>query len=410
MSGLPEHPFGRVEADGAVYVTDNGTERQVGQFPDGTPQEALNYFVRKYDDLAGQVQLLEQRARSGANPNDVSKSVSLLRSQVEDAAAVGDLQALRDRLAKLGDEVAQLGEQQQEAHQQAVAEAIAHRETIVVAAEELAAQDPAKIQWKQTSAKLDELFASWQEHQRTGPRLPKAEANALWKRFRTARTHIDGERRKFFAKLDAEHKQARDAKQAIIARAEALAPRGADGVPEYRRLLDEWKAAGRAGRKHDDALWAKFKAAGDVLFQAKAEVDARDNEEFQANLKSKLAILDDAQPILEMTDRKAAREKLTDIQRRWDEVGRVPRANFREVEDRLRAVEQHVRKLDDEHWANSNPEKQARQSGMAAQLNDAIAKLEKELADAKASGDERAIREAQEALSARQSWLKVIGG
>lgn len=410
MSGLPEHPFGRVEADGTVYVTDNGTERQVGQFPDGTPQEALDYFVRKYDDLAGQVQLLEQRARSGANPNDVSKSVSLLRSQVEDAAAVGDLQALRDRLAKLSDEVAELGEQQQEAHQQAVAEAIAHRETIVVAAEELAAQDPAKIQWKQTSAKLDELFASWQEHQRTGPRLPKAEANALWKRFRTARTHIDGERRKFFAKLDAEHKQARDAKQAIIARAEALAPRGADGVPEYRRLLDEWKAAGRAGRKHDDALWAKFKAAGDVLFQAKAEVDARDNEEFQANLKSKLAILDDAQPILEMTDRKAAREKLTDIQRRWDEVGRVPRANFREVEDRLRSVEQHVRKLDDEHWANSNPEKQARQSGMAAQLNDAIAKLEKELADAKASGDERAIREAQEALSARQSWLKVIGG
>nr|WP_225751233.1 DUF349 domain-containing protein [Pseudoclavibacter sp. Marseille-Q3772] len=410
MSGLPEHPFGRVEADGTVYVTDNGTERQVGQFPDGTPQEALDYFVRKYDDLAGQVQLLEQRARSGANPNDVCKSVSLLRSQVEDAAAVGDLQALRDRLAKLSDEVAELGEQQQEAHQQAVAEAIAHRETIVVAAEELAAQDPAKIQWKQTSAKLDELFASWQEHQRTGPRLPKAEANALWKRFRTARTHIDGERRKFFAKLDAEHKQARDAKQAIIARAEALAPRGADGVPEYRRLLDEWKAAGRAGRKHDDALWAKFKAAGDVLFQAKAEVDARDNEEFQANLKSKLAILDDAQPILEMTDRKAAREKLTDIQRRWDEVGRVPRANFREVEDRLRAVEQHVRKLDDEHWANSNPEKQARQSGMAAQLNDAIAKLEKELADAKASGDERAIREAQEALSARQSWLKVIGG
>lgn len=410
MSGLPEHPFGRVEADGTVYVTDNGTERQVGQFPDGTPQEALDYFVRKYDDLAGQVQLLEQRARSGANPNDVCKSVSLLRSQVEDAAAVGDLQALRDLLAKLSDEVAELGEQQQEAHQQAVAEAIAHRETIVVAAEELAAQDPAKIQWKQTSAKLDELFASWQEHQRTGPRLPKAEANALWKRFRTARTHIDGERRKFFAKLDAEHKQARDAKQAIIARAEALAPRGADGVPEYRRLLDEWKAAGRAGRKHDDALWAKFKAAGDVLFQAKAEVDARDNEEFQANLKSKLAILDDAQPILEMTDRKAAREKLTDIQRRWDEVGRVPRANFREVEDRLRAVEQHVRKLDDEHWANSNPEKQARQSGMAAQLNDAIAKLEKELADAKASGDERAIREAQEALSARQSWLKVIGG
>lgn len=410
MSGLPEHPFGRVEADGTVYVTDNGTERQVGQYPDGTPQEALDYFVRKFDDLAAQVLLLEQRARAGANPNDVAKSVSHLNSQIQDAAAVGDLQSLRDRLGKLSGEVAELGEQQQEAQQQAVAEALAHRESIVVAAEELAAQNPANIQWKQTTAKIDELFAQWQEHQKTGPRLPKNDANALWKRFRTARTHLDGERRKFFAKLDADHKQARDAKQAIIERAEALAPKGADGVAEYRRLLDDWKAAGRAGRKHDDALWAKFKAAGDVLFQAKAEVDARDDEEFQANLEQKLAILNDAEPILKMTDRKAAREKLSDIQRRWDEVGRVPRAQFKQVEDRLRNIEQHVRKLDDEHWANSNPEKQARQTGMAAQLNDAIAKLEQDLADAKAKGNAKAIKEAEEALSARQAWLKVIGG
>lgn len=410
MSGLPEHPFGRVDADGSVFVTDNGSERQVGQFPDGTPQEALDYFVRKYDDLAAQVQLLEQRARAGANPNDIAKSVAHLLEQLEQAQAVGDLQSLRDRLGKLSGEVAELGEQQQEAQQQAVAEAIAYRESIVVAAEELAAQAPEKIQWKQTSAKLDELFTSWQTHQKTGPRLPKADANALWKRFRTARTHLDGERRKFFAKLDADHKQARDAKQAIIERAEALAPKGADGVPEYRRLLDEWKAAGRAGRKHDDALWAKFKAAGDVLFQAKAEVDARDNEEFHANLEQKLTILDDAAPIMSMTDRKAAREKLNEIQRRWDEVGRVPRANFKEVEDRLRTVEQHVRKLDDEHWANTNPEKQARQSGMAAQLNEAIAKLERDLEAAKAKGDARAIKDAEEALNARQAWLKVIGG
>ena len=51
MSELPQHPFGRVEADGTVYVTDGGEERQVGQYPDGTPEEALAYFTRKYDCL-----------------------------------------------------------------------------------------------------------------------------------------------------------------------------------------------------------------------------------------------------------------------------------------------------------------------------------------------------------------------
>lgn len=410
MSELPQHPFGRVEADGTVYVTDRGEERQVGQYPDGTPEEALAYFVRKFDDLAGQVTLLEQRVRAGANPADITKGAKHLRQQLTDANAVGDLEALRTRLDALGGAVEELSGQQQEEQKQALAEALAHRESIVVEAEKLAAQNPASIQWKQTSAKVEELFGQWQQHQKDGPRLPKGEANELWKRFRAARTHLDGERRKFFAELDSQHKTARDAKQRIIERAEALAPQGADGVAEYRRLLDEWKTVGRAGRKLDDTLWARFKAAGDVLFQAKGEIDARDNEEFQANLDAKLAILDDAQPILELSDRVKARELLSTIQTRWDEVGRVPRDRFKEVEERLRKVEQHVRKLDDDHWANSNPERQARQSGMSAQLHDAITKLEAELDAARAGGDAKKIKQAEEALETRKSWLKAIGG
>ncbi|MGO1544866.1 MAG: DUF349 domain-containing protein [Gulosibacter sp.] len=410
MSGLPVHPFGRVEEDGTVYVTDGEKERSVGQYPDGTPEEALAYFVRKFDDLAGQVTLLEQRARAGANAADVAKSVRHLRSQLDDANAVGDLGALRTRLGALDTEVEQLSGQQKEAQQAALTEALAHRESIVVEAEKLAAQNPASIQWKRTSAQVEELFAQWQQHQKDGPRLPKNDANALWKRFRTARTHLDTERRKFFAELDAQHKVAREAKQRIIERAEALAPKGADGVPEYRNLLDEWKAVGRAGRKHDDALWDKFKAAGDALFQAKAELDAKDNEEFQANLVQKQALLDEAEPLLKVTDRQSAREKLRSIQERWDEIGKVPRDSFRQIEDRLRKVEQHVRQLDDEHWQKSDPEKQARQNGMASQLEDAIAKLEEELAAANASGNPKKIKEAEEALEARRTWLKAIGG
>ncbi|SJM54008.1 DUF349 domain-containing protein [Gulosibacter sp. 10] len=410
MSALPTHPFGRVDEDGTVYVIEGDRERSVGQYPDGTPEEALAYFVRKFDDLAGQVGLLEQRARAGANANDVAKSVRHLRSQLRDANAVGDLAALRSRLDALDGEVEHLGDQQKEEQQAALTEAIAYRESIVVEAESLAAQNPASIQWKRTSAQLEDLFARWQQHQKEGPRLPKSDANALWKRFRTARTHLDSERRKFFAELDAQHKAARQAKQAIIERAQALAPQGADGVPEYRRLLDEWKSVGRAGRKHDDALWERFKAAGDVLFQAKAEIDARDDEEYQENLVAKEALLEEAEPLLKVTDRQAAREKLRSIQERWDAIGRLPRDRFREIEDRLRKVETHVRQLDDEHWANSNPEKQARQSGMASQLEEAIAKLEEELEEAKAGGDAAKIKAAQEALDARRSWLRVVGG
>ncbi len=409
MSELPQHPFGRVETDGTVYVTDGGVERQVGQYPDGTPEEALAYFTRKYDDLAGQLQLLEQRVRSGANPGDIAKGAKSLQEQLVTPNAVGDLESLRTRLNAISADLEKLSEQQHEQQQQQLAESIAHREAIVVEIEQLAAQPPASIQWKRTSAKVDELFARWQQHQKEGPRIPKGEANALWKRFRSARTHLDSERRKFFAGLDAQHKQARDAKRRIITAAEALARKGADGIPEYRRLLDEWKSVGRAGRKYDDALWAEFKAAGDVLFAAKHEIEARDNAEFAANLDAKLALLSEAEPILELTDRHEARKRLTGVQTKWDEIGRVPRERFKEIEERLRKIEQHVRKLDDDHWNRTDPEKEARQTGMASQLQDAIAKLEQELEQAKASGNNRKIKEAEEALEARRQWLRAIG-
>lgn len=56
-------PWGRVDDDGTVYVRTAEGERAVGSWQAGEPEEALAYFHRKYDELAGQVQLLEQRVR-----------------------------------------------------------------------------------------------------------------------------------------------------------------------------------------------------------------------------------------------------------------------------------------------------------------------------------------------------------
>lgn len=392
-----------------MYVREGDGERVVGQYPDGTPEEAIAYFERKYTDLAGQVSLLEQRARRGAPAGDVAKSVANLRSAVQGANAVGDLASLLTRLDALGGTVEELTEQQSAEAKAAVEAAIAERTAIVTEAESLAAQDPERTQWKQTTSALDELFARWQAHQHDGPRLPKNEANELWKRFRAARSTIEHNRKAFFADLDNQHRDVRSRKNALIEQAERLIPQGADGVPEYRRLLDQWKLAGRAGKKNDDALWARFKAAGDAIYSAKAEVDARDNVEYEANLQVKLALLDEAEPLLKETNRDTARAALLSIQERWDAAGRVPREQVRAIEDRLRKVEAAVRRLDEEHWERNNPEKKARTEGLASQLNAAIAKLEDELAEAKAGGDAAKVKAAQEALDARKIWLDALG-
>lgn len=401
-------PWGRVDETGTVYVREATGERVVGQYPDGTPEEALAYFERKFTELAGQVTLLEQRVKRGAPAADVAKTVKTLTASIANANAVGNLAALQTRIEALGGTVTELTEKQSEEAKALVAAALAEREALVVEAETLAAADPAKAQWKQVTATIDDIFSRWQKHQADGPRLPKNESNELWKRFRAARATIDGHRKAFFAELDTVHKDARATKQALVEKAEALVAKGADGIPAYRALLDEWKAAGRAGKKFDDALWAKFKDAGDALYSAKSEIDAKDNVEFGANLELKLALLTEAEPLLAETDRAKAKDALLSIQKRWDKIGKVPREQVKTIEDRLRKVETAVRKLDEDHWQRTNPERQQRSEGFLGQLNDAIAKLEGELATAKAGGDKKKIADAQEALDARKAWLGAL--
>jgi hypothetical protein len=402
-------PWGRVDETGTVFVREGDGERAVGQYPDGSREEAMAYFQRKYVELAGQVTLLEQRIKRGTAAADVAKTIAALKTTVASANAVGDLPSLVARLDALDGAVGELTEKQTAETKAATDAALAERESLVVEAEALAAQDPAKAQWKQVSAALDEIFARWQKHQADGPRLPKNESNELWKRFRAARTIIETHRKAFFAELDSVHKDARNKKQELAEKAEALVSKGLDGIPVYRALLDDWKSAGRAGKKFDDALWARFKAAGDALYSAKSEVDAKDNEEFGANLELKLALLTEAELLLTETDRVKAKDSLLAIQRRWDAIGKVPRENVKPIEDRLRKVEATVRKLDEDHWQKSNPERIARAEGLAGQLQDAIAKLETELAEAKAGGNASKVKDAEEALEARKGWLKAIG-
>jgi len=64
--------WGRVSEDGTVEVREGESWRVVGQYPDGTPDEALAYFVRKYDDIAFKVVALEQRATCRSRPRTSS--------------------------------------------------------------------------------------------------------------------------------------------------------------------------------------------------------------------------------------------------------------------------------------------------------------------------------------------------
>ena len=87
--------FGRVGEDGTVYVITPEGEKAVGSYPGKTAEEALAYFVRKFEALASEIALTAARVTSGAMvPSDAYDAVKKLRQQVRELNAVGDLAAL----------------------------------------------------------------------------------------------------------------------------------------------------------------------------------------------------------------------------------------------------------------------------------------------------------------------------
>ncbi|WES65445.1 DUF349 domain-containing protein [Microbacter sp. GSS18] len=407
-----DEPWGRVDDDGTVSVREASGWRVVGQYPDGSPEEALAYFERKYADLAGEVGLLEVRhRRGGASAADLRKASRAVADKVTGAAAVGDLEALLARITALTSMLEAESETEAAAAREAVDEAVRERTALVEKAEALAARDPETVQWKQASAEMSALFDQWQAHQQNGPRLPRSTGQALWKRFRDARGILDKNRREFYAQLDEQHKVVRDRKTRLVERAEALAPQGEDGIGAYRDLLEQWKAAGRAGKKADDALWARFKTAGDALYSARTAREAADAEASREKIEIRKGLLEQARGIADVKDLTAARSQLTAIQRQWDDVGRIfPRDVERSLDDDLRKIENALRSREDADWKRNDPETKARANDMTRQLTDAIDKLEQELVEAEGRGDKKAIAAAKEALEARKAWLRALGG
>jgi hypothetical protein len=402
--------WGRVEGDGHVFLTIDGEEHPVGQYPDVSDEEALGYFARKYDDVVAQIVLLEQRVGSKAPTTDMQKTVTHLREQLAERNMVGDLRAAEARLDTLSTQIAELEKAEKAEHDAVRAAELAAREAIVAEAEEISGHDPAQIQWKTSSARMNELFESWKAAQKNGVRLGRSNEDALWKRFRAARTVFDRHRRAYFSQLDSNNSAAKAAKEKLIAEAEALSTSTDWGFAagEYRRLMDEWKASPRASRKDDDALWARFRAAQDVFFTSRQAANDEIDQEYGANLTVKEALLVEANALLPIKDLGAAKKALQSIRDRWEEAGKVPRADMGRIEAGLRKVEDAVRQAEDENWKRSNPETKARTNSALSQLEAAIAGLKEDLAKAEQAGDQRKIKAAQEALEARQAWLDQI--
>ncbi|TNM39827.1 DUF349 domain-containing protein [Nocardioides albidus] len=374
--------------------------------PDATPEEALAFYTKRYENLSLEVDLLHQRVLTGVlSPEEAASSVKLVREQLVDVHAVGDLAALVRKLDELGPVIAAQREARRVAKAQRVADARAEKERLAGEAEKIASGRD----WRNGANRLRELLEEWKKL----PRIDKAADDELWRRFSSARSAYTKARKAHFAEQDEKRESARVVKERLVKEAEALAS-STDWGPtsgRYRDLMRDWKAAGPAPKAVDDELWRRFRGAQDTFFGARDAANAALDTEFAANAVVKEELLVEAEAIAraleESGDLNAAKTAFRAVAEKWDEAGKVPRDRVKDLEGRMRAVEQVIRKAEDEQWRRTDPEKSARADDMVSKLEAAIAETEAKLDAARARGDEKKVRELEENLEGRRSFLEM---
>ncbi|WP_320064588.1 DUF349 domain-containing protein [Micromonospora sp. RTGN7] len=391
--------FGRVDADGTVYVKTAEGERVVGSWQAGAPEEGLAHFARRFADLVTEVDLTEARLKSGAADAGHSlTTVRRIRASLAEAHVVGDIDTLSARLDKLAVVAEEKAGEARAAKEAARVEALARKTALVEEAEQLAAESTG---WKTAGDRLKEILDEWKAIRG----VDKKADGELWKRFAAARDGFTRRRGAHFASLDSQRKQAQQVKEDLVAEAEKLKDSGewADTANQLRDLMTQWKSAPRASKEAEQKLWERFRAAQDAFFTRRSEVfSARDNEQ-RASLERKQALLAEAEALDVNADPKGAQAKLREIQAQWHEAGRVPREAAAGLERRLRGIDDKVREVMDSAWRRTTKE----DNPLLAQMRSQVAEAEERLARARAAGDARRIKDAEQALASKRQFLQL---
>jgi hypothetical protein len=383
------HRFGRVDPDGTVWLITGSGERNIGSWQAGDTEAAFEHFGRRFDDLHTEVALMERRLESGTgDARKIKSAAAALAETLSEAHVLGDVDALAARLTAIVEHADEAAQAERAKRDEFRAAQTARKETLAAEAEDIATNS---TQWKVAGDRLREILEEW----RTISGLDRKTDDALWKRYSTARETFNRRRGSHFAELDRERAGARQAKEALCERAEELSGSTDWGATSatFRDLLTEWKAAGRAAKDVDDALWQRFKAAQDVFFSARNAASSERDAEFRANADAKEALLAEAEKV-DTSDLDSARAALRAIGDKWDAIGKVPRERGADLERRLRAIEKKVR---DAPTGGVDPEAQAR----ADQFRSRAEQYERQAEKAEAAGR---TKDAEEARANAEQW------
>jgi hypothetical protein len=188
---------------------------------------------------------------------------------------------------------------------------------------------------------LQEYHNKWRE---IGP-VPHEMRADIWNRFKDVTSKINKRHQEYFETLKASQEKNLEAKTNLCEKCEAILSSEIKTMKEWEEKSNElieiqnvWKTIGFAPRKDNTKIYQRFRAACDNFFAKKRDFYGTVKEEQNNNLQLKLDLCIQAEAIKDSTEWKKSTEDLINIQKRWKEIGPVPRRMSDQIWKRFRAA------------------------------------------------------------------------
>ena len=205
-------------------------------------------------------------------------------------------------------------------------------------AEELAASDNVVESFKE----LQKLHEQWKE---LGP-VAKEFRESIWERFKAATAVINRKYQAYFEEQKGKQVENLAAKSALCEKVEAIADKAEiltsnewnSLSKEIEDIQKEWRTIGFATRKENQKIYDRFRAACDKFFERKRVFYSEFKNSMNENLEKKMALIEEAEKLKTSTDWKKTTELFIELQKKWKEIGAVPRKKSEVIWKRFRAA------------------------------------------------------------------------
>ena len=188
---------------------------------------------------------------------------------------------------------------------------------------------------------LQKLHDTWRE---IGP-VPRDKKEELWERFKDATTKINKKHQDFFENRKKSQKKNLETKAALCEKVEEILAMDIASHKEWEEISKEiidlqkyWRTIGFAPKKENNAIYERFRLACDGFFDKKREFYSKHKEIQSNNLQMKIDLCMQAESLKESTDWRKATDEYIAIQKKWKEIGPVPRKHSDTVWKRFRAA------------------------------------------------------------------------